>query len=95
VAADTLCYFGVLAEPLEAAHATLTLHGVLIITLESLVSKDVAFNLEPHGRYTHSESYVRRELTRAGFEIKSLAQHSVRREGERDVPGLLVVAQSA
>ena len=95
VAADTLCYFGVLAEPLEAARAALNSQGVLIITLETLVSRDVAFNLEPHGRYTHSESYVRRELARAGFEVKSLAQQSVRREGERDVPGWLVVAQSA
>jgi predicted TPR repeat methyltransferase len=99
VSADTLCYFGLLAEPLKAARETLRDYGVLIFTLEALANTEAPsasnatdFTLEPHGRYTHSESYVRRELAATGFEATLFRGESVRREGERDVPGWLVVA---
>jgi predicted TPR repeat methyltransferase len=94
ISADTLCYFGLLAEPLQAASTALRAGGVMIFTLEASPrdESETDFRLEPHGRYTHSEKYVRRELVDAGFEVTSLRNENVRREGERWVDGWLVVA---
>jgi predicted TPR repeat methyltransferase len=95
VSADTLVYFGDLAEPLGAAREALRPGGVFIFTLESPpeeTSED--FRLEVHGRYSHRESYVRRVLATHGFNCQALANAVLRKERDTDVASLLVVAQA-
>jgi predicted TPR repeat methyltransferase len=68
VSADTLVYFGALAEPLSAAQGALSDEGVLVFTVESLpATSSQDYRLETHGRYAHTERYLRSALIAAGF----------------------------
>ena len=60
VSADTLVYFGQLASVFEAAVTALRPGGMLVFTLEQAPEdlKDAGFQLNPHGRYSHTRSYV-------------------------------------
>jgi predicted TPR repeat methyltransferase len=46
-----------------------------------------------HGRFTHSEDYVRRALTETGLRLEKLTYEVLRKERARDVSGMLVVAR--
>ena len=62
VAADTLNYFGVLDDVFASAAAALRPGGLLAFTLEQGSAADTDWSLQPHGRYCHSEDYLRRTL---------------------------------
>ncbi len=91
--ADTLCYFGALEPVLRAAAGALRAGGTLAFTLERSDAGGT-FTLQPHGRYAHDEGYVRGALATCGFEA-TVAHGALRREGGRDVDGLIVVARTA
>jgi predicted TPR repeat methyltransferase len=96
VCADTLVYFGSLEEPLRSAHEALLPAGWLIFTVESLAASldgDEDYRLELHGRYVHSEAYLRRVLDIAGFELTALSHETLRQERLQDVHGFLVTAR--
>jgi predicted TPR repeat methyltransferase len=94
VAADTLVYFGDLAPVIAAAAAALRGRGILAFTLEHLsaAQDNQEFCLEPHGRYSHSESYIRQVLAASGLAVRSIEPAKLRQEGDRDVMGLVVLA---
>jgi predicted TPR repeat methyltransferase len=93
VSADTLVYFGSLEEPLGAARDALRPGGCLIFTLEMLTGEAAAhYRLELHGRYAHSETYVRSALSAAGFELQGFSQQVLREERDLPVLGCLIVA---
>jgi predicted TPR repeat methyltransferase len=92
VSADTLVYFGALEEALRAAHASLRDGGLLVFTVER-VEGDARYRLEPHGRYAHSEAYVREAMSEAGFRDVTLAQEALRRERGAEVNGYVVVGR--
>jgi len=94
VCADTLVYFGELAEPLAAARAALREGAPLIFTVEALPEEDaVEHRLELSGRYSHHDQYLRRVLRESGFELGSIERHVLREERGTGVAGYLVVAQ--
>lgn len=94
VCADTLVYFGALAEPLAAAHAALRAGGVLVFTVEALLeSNSAGHRLGVSGRYQHSQSYLRCVLAEIGFTVDSIAQQSTRKQTGKDVPAYIVVAR--
>ncbi len=94
--ADTLIYFGVLAEPLAAAQTALRVRGPLIFTVEALPPGDAAdYRLDVSGRYQHSEAYLRRLLVDIGFVVESVVQQFMRKDAGRDVPAYLVVARAS
>jgi predicted TPR repeat methyltransferase len=93
--ADTLVYFGSLEEPLAAARKCLREGGILVFTVERLdpaVSSE-RYRLETHGRYSHSEPYVRDAVAAAGFGDITLRTETLRRERGADVRGHLVLAR--
>ncbi|MGH8295763.1 MAG: tetratricopeptide repeat protein [Steroidobacteraceae bacterium] len=98
VSADTLVYFGALEEPLRCARSCLRGDGLLIFTLEQRDpaqdpgSDEKSYRLETHGRYSHSEKYVRAMLQAAGFGRIALEKGVLRRERGSDVMGLIVLA---
>ena len=95
VCADTLVYFGALEQAFAASHESLREGGWLIFTLEALDPGAAGgFRLEVHGRYAHSENYVRDALAGAGFRVHALARDTFRKERDHEVPGFLVTAQS-
>lgn len=92
VSADTLCYFGDLAGFLAAAHGALRGSGVLIFSLEALMDDTQDYQLQIHGRYSHSKAYVMRQLAAHGFAVEKLDQEVLRQELIESVQGWLVSA---
>ena len=95
VSADTLCYFGDLQAVCEAAREALHAAGCLVFTVEALPDAEIGegFRLNPHGRYSHSEAYVREVLLRSGFQVEAVRREVLRNENARPVEGWLVTAR--
>jgi len=94
---DTLVYFGDLREVIAAARAALRQAGAVVFTLEHFADADQApagYRIHPHGRYSHTEPYVRGMLAQAGFERVEIEKAHLRREGGRYVDGLVVAARA-
>jgi predicted TPR repeat methyltransferase len=92
VSADTLVYFGALEEAAAAARQSVRPGGILAFTVERLADGDEPYRLQPHGRYSHREDYVRQTLLNAGFARVDIKPVVLRRERGEDVHGHLVVA---
>lgn len=94
VAADVLCYFGVLDEAFGAAARSLHAGGWLAFSVEALHDADPDDSrLMTTGRYAHRVGYLRNALVGAGFEIRELARETLRLEGGFPVSGWVVVAR--
>ena len=91
VSADTLCYFGNLVGAFSAVKRALCPGGRWIFTLESHSAID-DYQLQHHGRYSHAQMYVERELRATGFESMDLQPVNLRFEGGEPVRGWLVSA---
>ncbi|HEY2903884.1 MAG TPA: hypothetical protein VGL59_25080, partial [Polyangia bacterium] len=66
----------------------------LIFTVEHAAAEpSTGFQINPHGRYTHGEDYVRRTLTAAGLNVLSTQKAHLRTENGAPVDGLLVTAR--
>ncbi|WP_263558376.1 tetratricopeptide repeat protein [Paucibacter sp. B2R-40] len=96
LAADTLCYFGVLQQAVVAATQALRPGGYLVFTVEERsTNSDPGYTLHPHGRYSHSDPYVRGLLEGAGLSIKAVNHVTLRTESDLPVRGLLFAAFAA
>ncbi len=97
VSADTLCYFGALDQAIAAAAGALRENGHLVFTVERTLEQDAAaspaFHLHAHGRYSHTEAYVRQVLADAGLETLQLDHVELRKEATKPVLGLLLGAR--
>jgi predicted TPR repeat methyltransferase len=99
VSADTFCYFGALESLFSACSASLSPKGMLGFTLEVLAQdSNSVFNegyfLNPHGRYSHSQSYVVEALEAVGFHIREIEHATLRKESGKGVEGIIVLAES-
>ncbi len=95
---DTLVYFGDLREVLAAARTSLRPRGRLLFTLEHAINEADAlegYRIHPHGRYSHTETYVRKTLAETDFEVIAIDKEHLRREGGAYVAGLVTLARRA
>jgi predicted TPR repeat methyltransferase len=97
VCSDTLCYFGALDAVLTAAAAALRPRALLVFTVERAAqsARDAGFRLAAHGRYSHSEEFVRATLRRAAFRDIDIREAALRNEGGVPVAGLVATARAA
>jgi predicted TPR repeat methyltransferase len=97
VAADTLCYFGVLGSFAQAAAAALRAAGRLVFTVEAHAEDDAAsdFRLHGHGRYSHQRRYVEAVLADAGLVVDGMQAAILRTEAQQPVNGWVVSARAA
>lgn len=96
VSADTLVYFGSLGPVLSAAASALCPGGLLIFSVELVddeVTGGAGQRLNPHGRFSHSESYLRRALGNAGLVARAFDRGILRREAGLPVEGVIVTAE--
>ncbi len=94
--ADTLCYFGALERVLAAVAGALRPGGRVVFTLEkSGPEAGPGFRLAPHGRYSHTEDYLRRCLAEAGLPLLALDDDVLLKEGGKPVAGLVVLAETS
>jgi predicted TPR repeat methyltransferase len=101
LSADTLLYFGALEDVLNAARIAMRDGGHLFFTVEVLGSKDASDNseldyyLNPHGRYSHSEAYLRRTLSKAGFMVTRIETAVLRHEYGQAVKSFVVSCRTS
>jgi predicted TPR repeat methyltransferase len=94
VSADTLCYFGTLQAPLNAAARCLRAGGWLIFTVEALPEGSALdHQLQVNGRYAHAPAYLRSTLAAAGLALMDLRAETLRTEAALPVVGWLVTAR--
>lgn len=95
VCADTLIYFGALEHVCSGFASALRSGGHVVFTTEHAAEADAphGYRLHTHGRYSHSEPYVRRVVNDAGLVIPDLQQIEVRLEAGKGAAGLLVTAR--
>lgn len=93
--ADTLCYFGSLDDVLVASAGALHDDGLLVFSVEAATPEDAptGFRINPHGRYSHTRSYLEEALTRAGFAIVTMDSEVLRSENHLPVNGFVVTAR--
>jgi predicted TPR repeat methyltransferase len=89
--ADTVCYFGELGPLMTAAAQSLRAGGHLAFTVERGAGE--RYRLNPHGRYCHTDAYVREALAAAGLTTVMMASGFLRMEAGKPVAGLLVIAR--
>jgi predicted TPR repeat methyltransferase len=92
VAADVLCYFGVLDEVMAAARHALRPGGTIAFTVESLPDGTAHWSLALHGRYCHSARYIRAVME--GFDHVVADPCVLRTEAGAPVSGLLVCGRA-
>jgi predicted TPR repeat methyltransferase len=93
VAADVLVYLGDLDPVMRAAHVSLKPGGTFAFTVEK--AQDAAtYMLGAKQRYAHAAGYVADTAAAAGFSVALLEDAVTRRDGGRDVPGLVVVLRT-
>jgi len=94
VAADVYIYLGDLAAAFALAARLLELRGLYAFTVEAHDGPE-DYALRPSLRYAHSETYLRRALGEAGFEVVTLDRIFLRMDGTERIEGHLVVARKA
>lgn len=91
VSADTLVYFGDLADVTAAAAAALRAGGWFAFSLEAMDGD--GFELSASGRYRHSRAYAERCLAAAGFIDVRITSDSLRKEAGQPVASWVVLVR--
>ena len=95
VSADTLVYFGDLQPVCQAVAKALPPGGHFIFTVERTDDEVAAgYKIHQHGRFSHTETYLRSVIESAGMEMVKLDQNRLRFEAGEPVNGFLLVAKN-
>jgi predicted TPR repeat methyltransferase len=95
VAADVFIYVGDLAGVMAQAARVLAGGGRLAFSVEG-GGPDDGYSLDPSGRYTHADGYVRSMARVHGLSLEASSAETIRAERGNPVPGrLYVLAQGA
>lgn len=97
-ATDVLPYLGFLEELFFGVADNLEKGGLFFFSSETLPAETMGardFMVGPHQRFAHAETYVRKTLGAAGFEVLELGDITVRLEDGEPIAGHLVVACKA
>jgi len=93
---DTLVYFGDLGPVMAGCRTTLRAGGHVVFTVERIdpVRAPDGFHLNPHGRYSHTEGYLRGVAEGAGLSVVALRDVVLRKEAGKPVAGYVAAAKA-
>jgi len=95
-ATDVLPYVGFLEELFFGVADNLEKGGYFLFSSETLPDEALAgrdFMVGPHQRFAHAESYVKKTLVAAGFEVVEVRDITVRLEDGKPIAGHLAVGR--
>jgi predicted TPR repeat methyltransferase len=92
VAADVFIYVGALEAVFAGVASVLAAGGVFAFSVE-LAGEAHDYRLLPSSRYAHSRRYLRTLAAAHGLAVRQLAEHPLREDQRRPVPGLYAVLQ--
>lgn len=94
VSADTLVYFGDLEAVCGVVADALLPGGHFVFTVERSEGSIIqGFKIQPHGRFSHTDVYIKDVMTSAGLAMIKLERVMLRYEAGMPVDGYLVVAR--
>ena len=88
VAADVLIYLGALGPTFAAIDRALTPSGAIMFSVEELTDGET-FRLTSDLRYAHAEGYIDRLAAEVGWTKIVAERASLRRQGDKPVPGVI------
>lgn len=95
-ATDVLPYVGFLEELFFGVADNLEKGGLFLFSSETLPAEtfgDRDFMVGPHQRFAHADTYIRKTLAAAGFEVVQISDITVRLEDGAPIAGQLVAAR--
>lgn len=92
-AADVLMYLGSLDVTFQLVRELLKSGGYFAFSVEDGGVAQEGFTLQPSLRYAHTEAYVRALLAAEHFSLLDLLRTDIRKDGGKDVFGILFIAQ--
>lgn len=93
-ASDVFCYFGELSEVVAGMAIALRKSGRVAFTVEhDKTGSESGWRLQPHGRYCHTEAYVREKVKAAGLTLVAIETGLLRQELFQNVEALAVLAR--
>jgi len=90
---DVFVYFGNLDTIIRSASLSLVNGGKLAFSVEKLKDNTTDYQLNPSGRYAHSQEYIQKCLNRHGLQLVKSQKADVRNQSGNPVKGLLIVAR--
>lgn len=92
-AADVLMYVGSLDVTFQLVRELLKPGGYFAFSVEDAGTVEEGFTLQPSLRYAHTEAYVRALLADQQFDLLELRRTDIRKDGGKDVFGILFLAR--
>ncbi len=90
---DVFVYFGNLDPIIRSASLHLVNGGKIAFSVEKLKDNTADYQLNPSGRYAHSQKYIQECLNRHGLQLIEIKKADVRNQSGNPVKGLLIVAK--
>ncbi|MDO8988272.1 MAG: tetratricopeptide repeat protein [Sideroxyarcus sp.] len=90
---DTFIYIGRLDEVLALIHRNLKPGGMLLFSTEKLAgARELDYQLNVSGRYSHHQGYLTEKLAESGFRIQQISDVVIRMESGCPIEGQFVCA---
>lgn len=93
IAGDVLTYMGELKTLFRLLVKAVKANGLFCFSISKNTYNQSDYFLTPSGRFVHSIAYVRRLLKYCGFEVIRQEEMTLRREGNKEVDGYIVLAK--
>ena len=93
-ASDVFVYIGDLSDIFKDARKALKMEGVFAFSTECLAETyDHPFKLHTCARFAHKQSYIESLATDMGYRILNIEKTTIRKNGGKDVEGMLFVME--
>lgn len=93
VASDVLTYFGDLDLIFKKVDSVLYQNGVFAFTISENKINNNDYFLMPSSRFVHTQKYVENEIKKYNFEVVKNEKKILRKEGDKDVVGIVYLIQ--